>query len=289
MAADTLTPPRLVSPWFGDNPQFTRLAQVLEFTARRHCPGWSVEVYRIEPVPRRSPLGVASHAFNTMKMDAWRDAIAASQDGDQVLLIDADTMILRPLDDVWEWPFDIAYTVKQAQIFPFNSGVVFVRVTPAARAFVDAWQVENARLLDAPAEHQRWRSRYGGCNQAALGAMLESGMIDRLGLQMLKIPCAEWNCEDSSWTRFDPERTRIVHIKSALRRAVFGIGPNTSRLRPLVGIWRQLEREVLGPEAPPEPPPPAPPSLAARGRAAAAMRYRARMAARLVRTVGGEA
>jgi hypothetical protein len=240
-----MTPPRLISKWFGDNPQFARMARVLEFTGRRHCPDWSIEVERIVPAPRHSPLGIPSHAHNTMKMDVWTMAIAASEDGDRVLLIDSDTMILRPLDDVWAQDFDLAYTVKLTERFPFNSGVVFLRVGPAVRRFADAWQQENARLLDHPQEHQRWRAKFGGINQAALGAMLTQGLVAELGLRIVQLPCREWNCEDTSWGAFTPT-TRIVHLKSALRRAIFGLGPTQPRLRPLVGLWRQLEREAGG-------------------------------------------
>jgi hypothetical protein len=236
------------------------MARVLEFTARRHCPGWEVEVQRINPAPRRSPLGIASHAHNTMKMDAWADVIAAAVDGERILLIDSDTMVLRPLDDVWDAEFDLAYTVKTTSRFPFNSGVVFLRVGEASRQFAAAWQRENVRLLEAPQEHQRWRRTYGGCNQAALGAMLEGGIVDRLDLRVLKLPCVEWNLEDSSWASFDPALTRIVHLKSSLRRAVFNLGPASMRLQRLVRIWRQLEREAGGgPPPAPVPQPPRPP------------------------------
>jgi hypothetical protein len=242
LAADR--PPRLVAHWFGDNPIFERMARVLEFSARKNSPEWSIEVERVNPAPRVSPLGNASHATNTQKMDQWNGVVQAADDDDRILLIDADTMVLLPLDPVWHLEFDLAYTAKDSR-FPFNSGVVFLRVNARTRQFAAAWQEENARLLNTPAVHLEWRRRYGGVNQAALGAMLTRGIVEELGLAVAKIPCAEWNCEDSTWTAFDPERTRIVHVKSALRRGVFGIGPATPRLRRLVRIWRLLEREML--------------------------------------------
>jgi hypothetical protein len=266
--ADDLRPPRLVSHWFGDNPQFARLARVLEFTARRHCPGWSIEVERVNPAPRVSPLGVPSHAHNTMKMDTWAGVIAAAEHGDRVLLIDSDTAILRPLDDVWDQDFDMAYTVKETTRFPFNSGVVFLRVNESVRVFAEEWQRENARLLNDPREHQVWRSQFGGVNQAALGYMLTSGIVEQLGLRLVKLPCVEWNNEDTSWQSFDPARTRIIHIKSGLRRAVFGFGPVMARLRPLVRVWRELERVAGGGPAPVAPPPPRPRPVVSRTRPA---------------------
>jgi hypothetical protein len=236
--------PRLESCFFGDtsNRQWTRLADVLRFTAARHCPTWDRRVVRVTPVPRVSAMGVLSHAANTQKMDEWHRLITESKDGEEVLLIDSDTMILRPLDDVWNEPFDMAYTTKEQSRFPFNSGVVFFRVSDRVRAFVDGWHAENLRMLKNRVYHQDWRRKYGGINQASLGSILHRNA--HFGLTLLKLPCSEWNCEDSSWATFNPDVTRIVHIKSALRRAVIGPGVVPRDYVRLVKVWRGLEAEA---------------------------------------------
>jgi hypothetical protein len=40
--------------------------------------------------------------------------------------------------------------------------------------------------------------------KAALGAMLDGAA----GWKLERLPCREWNCEDSSWPSFDPAVTR---------------------------------------------------------------------------------
>lgn len=54
--------------------------------------------------------------------------------------------------------------------------------------------------------------------------------------------------EDSAWESFDPRKTRIVHVKSALRRAIFD-GKAEDMARPgvqrLVEVWKGLEAQCM--------------------------------------------
>jgi hypothetical protein len=238
--------PRLVAVAFAaahSRDQYARMARVLAASARRHCPDWSIDVaFRRAAVP---PTHVdAAYAANTAKLAHWADVVVAAAEGDRLLLADADVLVLRPLDDVWARPFDVAYTVRPAGgRFPLNAGVVFVRVSDRSRQFVRAWQAENARMLRDRLHHQGWRRQFGGLNQAALGALLHAGGVSGCALETL--PCAEWNCEDSTWPAFDPAVTRILHVKSLLRRAIFRGAMHGPALRPLVHLWRESERAAL--------------------------------------------
>jgi hypothetical protein len=245
-----MTAPRLVSAWFGA-PIFERMARVLGYTAAVHCPDWDVRVVRIEPEQfEPSRFAKPGHVVNTQKMAAWAAAVEQAADGDRLLLIDADCFIANPLTPVWDEPFDMAYTVKPESRFPFNSGVVFLRVGERVREFVRNWWNENLRLLENAEDHRRWNHDYGGINQAALGSILHSEDGLR-GMDVRQLPCRVWNCEDSAWREFDPASTRIVHVKSALRRAIF---PETVRrtwqrpdvsLFPLASHWKSLESRSL--------------------------------------------
>jgi hypothetical protein len=237
--------PRLISCYFGTGAgnQWPRLARVLEFSARRQCPAWEIEVHAIAPTPCASGLHTPSHEHNTQKLDHWVDVATRAPDGSRIALLDADTVIVRPLDAVWDISFDLAYTRREKSRLPLNAGVVFMRVTERSRAFLYAWRDENRRMLRDRVRHAEWRRKYGGMNQAALGCLFESGIASTLNL--VALACREWNCEDSCWSTFDPAVARIVHIKSGLRRALFlrAIGINPA-IRPLFMLWRQLEREA---------------------------------------------
>lgn len=241
-----MTPSRLVSVAYakaGSSDQYARMARVLACSARRHCPGWDVEVACVGPLRQTYAIDPA-YAHNTAKLTRWTDAVVGATDGDRLALLDADTLVLRPLEDVWREPFDVAYTVRAPGRFPLNAGVLFVRVSDRSRGFMRDWQAENARMLRDRLYHQTWRRKYGGLNQAALGALLEAGQSSVVAA----LPCVEWNCEDSTWAAFDPDVTRIVHVKSLLRRAIFHGAVHRQTLRSLVHLWRESERAALSSE-----------------------------------------
>lgn len=232
-----MRPPRLESVYFetSGSGRWTRLARVLRTTAEAHCPDWALSIDRLAPaIDPRSPI-LRSWQANTHKLAEWARRVRAAEDGDRMLLADSDAMILRPLDDVWAESFDLAYTVKRGR-FPFNAGVVFLRVSDRTRAFMSDWVAANARVLadERPAEF--WIRQYGGVNQASLAELLMN-----TGLQLAQLPCHEWNCEDTNWRRFDPAVTRIVHLKGALRTACFSPPDESVETAHLARLWRQVE------------------------------------------------
>lgn len=245
---------------------YARLEQVLRFTAARHCPGWDVVVDARPPAACSSAMGIRSHEFNTQKDDSWCRAVEHAPDGAGLLLIDVDTMIVRPLDDIWAQDFDVAYTARPAEREtgpPFNSGVLFVRVSPRTRAFFQAWNAETHRLLADPVRHEPLRRQFTGIHQSSLGVMLGAGVErtwrerlwswpwrpwQRTNLHIRAIACAEWNC-DPAFDVYDEATTRIVHVKSGLRRSIFGLFGYGYACRELTQAWKALEREALAQEA----------------------------------------
>lgn len=250
--------PQLISCYFSGedanaletSDRYDRMAAVLRHTAQRHCPLWDVRVDRITPhaVPRRSGAN-PSHVQNTQKLEYWTDTVLQAPEGSLLLLIDADTFITRSLDAIWERPFDIAYTVRPSESrLPFNGGVIAVRANDRSRAFFTAFRQVNRTMLADPVTHAGFRKRFGGINQAAFGALLETPSVQG-GAVVEQLRCHEWNCEETGWAEFDPAVTRIVHVKSSLRRAIFSMTtvPDGTQLRTLVAMWRRLEKEATKP------------------------------------------
>jgi hypothetical protein len=233
----------LFSVWFpGAGDQYPRMARVLAHTARLFAPTWSI---RVEAIPRGALVSRASQAAmdNSWKLEHWARAVEEAPDGAGVLLLDADTFVTAPLDPLWGIDFDFAYTVRDSDLFPLNGGVVAVRANERSRAFMRVWQRRDREMLRDLDLREPWRRRYGGQNQAALGSLLEGPEVARL--DVARLPCWEWNCEDLSWRRFGPG-TRIVHVHSALRATVFHFGATTPALVPLAALWRRREREAAG-------------------------------------------
>ncbi len=213
---------------------YDRLAKVLALTARRHCGDWDLRIERID----MSTPGA--------KYDHWRSAVDGAPDGTPVALLDCDTVILKPLDDLWLEPFDVAFTARDPKrsVFPNNAGVLFVRAGEASRTFLREWHeaVMVGRVAGQIAR-KSWSKHYGGYEQAALHHLLE-----KTSAAVHTLSCREWNCEQTEWSRFD-ESTRIVHVKGSFRSALFKSGtrlsPSRAReLAPLLALWRALDEEA---------------------------------------------
>jgi hypothetical protein len=225
---------------------FARFARVLDATARAHCSGWDIDIRPMRAAPIAGGTGVSGHLANTAKLDLWADLVTAAPDGAALLLIDVDTWIVRPIDELWEERFDLAYTVREGWPIPFNLGVLGVRVSSKTRAMFAAWAAENRRMFTGGDATRDWRQRFGGVNQAAFGSLLARGTLDTVAVKTL--PCREWNCEDSAWRTFDAASTRIVHLKGALRAMALGEVRIDPRLRPLAMAWREIDRVANGTE-----------------------------------------
>lgn len=233
---------RVIVRYFGVS-TWDRLAMVLEASLRRHCAHWVIDLQRFDPpMIGASPLGLNQNVCNTQKLDEWVRTVEALPDGEDVLLLDADTVVLRPLDDVWRMPFDLAYTGKPVGArYPLNAGVIFLRVSARTKRFLTAWMVENRRFFQDPREHQVWRPNYGGMNQSAFGALLHADI--RHSLCVARLPCAEWNVEDEHWDTFDPAVARILHVKSELRETILR-GTPAGEYRALARLWLDLEAQT---------------------------------------------
>lgn len=214
-----------------------RLARVLRTSAMLHAPGWDVLVEERSAENVAGDRLTSQEMANTLKLRWWTRQVLDAPDGARLLLCDTDVFITGSLDDVWDQPFDVAYTAREGHRIPFNAGVVFVMVSAAAQWFMSYWCAENERLARSHALRQRLRPRYAGINQSALGLTLDAAA----GVRLLALPCHEWNCEDSSWERFGQE-TRIVHLKGALRRDVLAGVASKPYLAPIVDLWRALEQ-----------------------------------------------
>lgn len=225
----------------GDS-RWRRMARVLEYSAQKHNPDWAVSVERLA-TPSLVRGMRSSFAANTDKLHEWGRIITTATDGDEVCLIDADTLVRDSLDDAFALPFDVAFTKKDGtNRNPINGGVVFVRVNERSKEFFFGWLAVNDRFYQNPTEHRKWEARYGGINQAALGYLLENGMLPG-SPTIAFLPCQQWNnCYPPLWQT--PIGARVFHYKSALRRALF-IGRSHGYLGALVALWKRYEAEAI--------------------------------------------
>lgn len=220
--------------------RYPRMARVLEYTARRHCPDYVISIREVKaPITHGHKYRQRSFATNSDKLDHWNGIVQAAPDGDQIALLDSDMFIVRTLDPIWDDDAAITVTGYRPIRMPFNGGAVFLRIGDVARQFMIEWADVNARMMRDGNFHQPYRAKYGGMNQAALGYLIEER-----GWQPRVVPTAEWNnCDIRSWPQW--HESRIVHVKSSLRRTIFsGRRAIATSLSDCVAEWHRLELEA---------------------------------------------
>lgn len=157
---------------------------------------------------------------NTIKLNAWVRAFRTARlMGNRIVLMDTDTYVLGSLEEAFlegidGRPCDVLITERPYKV-PFNAGVVFAQPTPGAEEFMAAWLRWNATIFFNPDRFHDKVHAAGGINQAALTELLAEGLP---GVRIGRLRCEIWNCEQTSWNKFDKNKTKVVHLKGDLRR-----------------------------------------------------------------------
>lgn len=211
--------PRLECVYFGTR-EYIRLAKVLELSAKTYLPNWDINVRKVDGHSLKAALSskyVRKELFpnNAHKALEWSKIVQSAEEGDRILLIDADTFIRSPLDEIWNFDFDYARTVRDYK-WPWNSGVMFLRINERTKKLFELITKETFKMLNDAAYHEVYEEQYGGIHQAATSAVIERNEI--LNLHVLDIPCKIWNAEHTSRTLEDLKYAKIVHLLPSGRK-----------------------------------------------------------------------
>ncbi len=225
---------------------YARLAAVLQESARVHCPGVDFTLHHAPSVTdeimavgrRRQWL----FQRNAMKTFMHNQIVQSAKCGEAICLMDCDTMILRDLSLVWWSKFDFAYTVKSPNSgYVCNSGVVFVRVSERTKEFYSAWWQTVLRMLSDEAFHKKWKEKWGGINQAALGWILENHNGTSGGVHVKELKTAEWNACKHDWpTALD--KAHVVHILEPLKRCCLQGIATSDPVQNIANVWHRFEK-----------------------------------------------
>lgn len=234
---------RIESALFGDNAKYERMARALVVSAEANSPLASINVTKFEDRDnditrwRRAP----NLLNNSRKTKHHQQLVSEAADGEVLCMIDADTLILGELSAAEAFDFDLAVTIKPADsAYEFNSGVVFVRVSRRTKEWYEDWLAVCMQMIAQPQLYANYKTRYGGINQSSLGCLLESRPDE---LNVLRLPCAEWNSVRETWPEFSPS-TKVVHLLGKLRVACMRPYRRTedSCVEHLKNIWRTYDR-----------------------------------------------
>jgi hypothetical protein len=180
-----------------------RLVRGLERSARENSPDTPLTVRRVE-------LAVGDEREFVHKAEAWRDEVNGSPDGDVIVMIDADCLVLKSLAAIESADFDIAHAPRRRG-YRYNLGVLAVRVSRGTREFMSAWAEMTALNEFIPRHRDECDKKWGSTDQAAFADLLPGSE-----LTIGELEDDAWNlCQD--WERLS-ERTRILHFRGRCSR-----------------------------------------------------------------------
>jgi hypothetical protein len=197
-----------------------------------------VQEWLAEPDRKGRIRGLVS---NTVKLEKWVEILTTIPDNDTVIFTDCDMLFLKDPGEVFSRDFDIAYTERTQSKWTINGGVLFVKVNPRSRDFMNHFVNVNKMMFEDPDFHQPWKNKYAGMNQSALGCILE---MKKHEAKLISLPCAEYNSCGEDWP-FITEKTRILHIKGQLRKILFNPSLDEGELTTAAGIWRKAYEELI--------------------------------------------
>jgi len=207
------------------------LLKVFKYSAGLHMP--DVNIIVIDKQPEIDMSRGNTYGAMTARLNQWADIIGSIK-GD-IILADVDMVFLDDITEVFDnYKFDVAYTSRKSKFKPINGGIVFIR--DGAQKFVKLWAAVNNKMHFNPILHNKWRKKYKGMNQPALGYLIENSKKHKY--KMFALPCKIYNACDQEWKSID-EKTKVIHLKRALRKALDG--------EPIKGaekaleIWRDFE------------------------------------------------
>ena len=115
----------------GSQKEYEELFQIQRQSARKY--GCRHVIFTDAPVPRCENIEVKlDQYFSRAILDAQLAAIQHWDDAEPLVLVDADVLINRPLDEVFDGSFDIGITNRNVNYDPINNGVMYF--APGARA-----------------------------------------------------------------------------------------------------------------------------------------------------------
>lgn len=215
---------------------FDKLNNALIYSIEKHEPRAKWISTRI-PEPQLHGR-LRGFVANTIKLNYWNKELQQSSDGDHIVFLDADTLLVNPINDVFNNNFDVAYTLRTRSKWILNAGVLFVKVNERSRAFFRRFTEINNMMFKDQSFHDLYKVKYAGMNQAAFGYMLEK---EPYHATLLPLPCGIWNACGEDWLSIN-DKTRIIHINGQARKAIFGGKPEGETIKPY-NIWNQYYRE----------------------------------------------
>jgi hypothetical protein len=221
---------------YNEGDRYERLTRVWAKSIEVNCPAAEVSILKIQPPKKtKRKIGLSS---NWHKFKSWIDFARDQRDGEHVILMDTDMIVLDDLRPAFNEEFDIGITRRTKANWPYNGGVVFVKISDATREFLRKWGEIDEHMYRDEKFHAPYSKKYKGQNQSSLGWMVEHNE----SVKIREFPCAIWNACNEDWIYID-NNTKVIHLKSNLRLCCLGEQPGPpSKMRRAFNEYKKYER-----------------------------------------------
>lgn len=221
---------KIVTFFFARKTQYRTLLRIWEKSLKKTMPKVNYEIIRMETPVNIDHKRDTAFAF----LAACKYALKSKE---SLAVCDSDLMFLKNITDIENKNFDLAITVRQGKM-KYNTGLWFFKPTDKAKLFIAQWINFTEMLMEDFCKHEEFCWEYGGIDQASLYLTLRKNR----GTKILELPCEEWNSTQSEWKNYNPNITRVIHIKSKLRSVLLKrkeIPEGHDYMVPLIALGRK--------------------------------------------------
>ena len=176
----------------------------------------------------------------------WHYAVDNEDEGDYVILIDVDTLILKPVVSNIPEIFDVLFTSKKDG-FPINTGVLIVKISRFTKSFFNIWNQETRLILESSSllKEANTSIEYGGADQMSFNRLIKfhrdittyNLIQEGNSITIKAIPCSKFNETNS---RKVTDSIHIIHYKAGWQRVLLE-GKAFSKYR----NWRDSEEMLI--------------------------------------------
>lgn len=224
----------IMTVYFDRGKKYTKLLTVFLKSASHFMPDKKIKVLKIA-----KPRNIDHRRDTAFAFIAAAEYVLKSKKN--IAICDCDLMFTNSIHDGFKLDYDIAVTVRE---YPkYNTGLWFFKPNERSKKFLKKWIYYTQFLMAHYKERRDLLYNQGGIDQASLYLTIQYYKKFNKKINILELPCQEWNACQSEWHNIN-EDTRIIHIKSKLRIACFGgkRGKHVLRkldyLNPIVMEWQ---------------------------------------------------
>jgi len=157
------------------------------------------------------------------KLNFWNELVKVSK-VDNLVLLDADTLVIRDFRNFFSKDFDVGYTYKTEESenlnWILNTGVVLLKRNERSLAFFEKWTEYNNAVISDGRKIGLMERMAGAVDQGTLLTMLESRNFNQI-IKVGDVKLQGFPCKILNETRCVPlTDAYIVHYKGRWREVI---------------------------------------------------------------------